>query len=51
MFLAIDILELLSQAFTVFDCLVKKYGPFGVTEGMIGLSKNAEIFAWINENR
>jgi hypothetical protein len=46
--LTIDILDLLSQVFAVFHCLLKKYGPFGVTEGMMGLNKNTEILAWIN---
>jgi len=39
-FLTVDILELLSQTFSVIHCLVKKYGAFGITEDMIGLNKN-----------
>ena len=49
--LNVDTLELLREIFTVFKFLIKKYGPFGITEGMIGLNKNSEIFAWINEHK
>jgi len=47
----IDVLELLSQALSVFHCLLKKYGPFGINERMIGLNKSCELFGWINENK
>jgi hypothetical protein len=49
--LNVDIFELLREVFTVIHFLMKKYGPFGVTEGMIGVNKNFEILAWMNENK
>ena len=34
----------------VVDGLFKRFGPFGITEDMIGTTANAELIVWINRN-
>lgn len=37
---ATDLLELIRDAVKVVSTLYKKYGPFSLTEGMLGTNKN-----------
>ena len=44
-----DILEVLKEFIITAQSLYKKYGPFHVTENMLGFTEALDAIIWINE--